>query len=341
MKSVRCGIVRRVVAALLAAWPSAYGAVAPLQGISGPAGDFVSLHQMAAVYGTTVARMADGRRVLPAPPYLLEPLSDGRRMRLMGIEVWLQQPLTAAQLRAGLLHRSDALGVADVLFRPQRYLGGAPLGLVVLDPGHGGRDGGATGRLGLLEKELTLEIARAVRARLAVAGVKVEVTRDDDRLVELDERVRFAAVRRAAVFVSIHFNAAAEPASRGIETYVPFADPSPRTPGTGPRRAGGADAVFFDPKAAASAALGFQLQRHAVRSAATQDRGLRRSRFLVLRDAPCPAALVECGFLTNPVDARLISEPAHRSRIADGIARGILEYLLTIRRVQIVRPLLP
>ena len=314
----------------MAALSAAQGAVAPLRGAAQADASFLSLRQMAAVYGAAVTVTPDGRFALSSPPFSLEPLADGRRMRLQGIEVWLQRPLTAAQLRAGLLHRDDALGVADVLFRPHRHLAGAPIGTVVLDPGHGGRDGGAVGLRGLLEKELTLEIARAVRSRLAVAGVKVELTRDDDRLVELDERARLAARRRAAVFVSIHFNAAAESGSRGVETYIPAAGGWRGRPGAVSDR----DASHV----AADAALGFFLHRHMVRAAATQDRGLRRARFLVLRDAPCPAALVECGFLTDPVDAGLIAEPAHRGRIADGIARGILDYLLLLQRIRVARP---
>jgi len=317
-------------AVLAAALTAAQGAVAPWRAAAGSGASFVSLRQMAAVYGAAVTVAPDGRLALSTPPFALEPLADGRRMRLQGIEVWLQHPLTAAQLRAGLLHRDDALGMADVLFRPHRRLAVAPVGTVVLDPGHGGRDGGAVGLRGLLEKDLTLEVARAVRSRLAVAGVKVELTRDDDRLVELDERVQIAARRRAAVFVSIHFNAATESGSRGVETYIPAAGGERGRSGPVPGR----DASL----AAADAALGFFLQRHVVRTAATQDRGLRRARFLVLRDAPCPAALVECGFLTDPVDAGLIAEPAHRSRIAEGIARGILDYLLLLQRIQVARP---
>lgn len=324
--------------ALLALSPTARAAVTPLRPAGAQADGFVSLRRMAAVYGARAEALPDGRWALVSAPWQFEPLPDGRRARLMGALVWLQHPLTAEQLRAGALHRRDAVGTVDVVFRPYLYLANAPIsGPIVLDPGHGGVDGGATGFRGLLEKQLTLDVARRVRARLAVAGLKVEMTREDDRLVELDARAAFAAARGASLLVSIHFNAATETESRGVETYVL---PAAGFPPTAAGRSGISSRYAATPGNAfdaANAALGFQLQRNMVRAAGTMDRGLKRARFLVLRDAPCPAALVECGFLTNPVDAALIADPAHRQRLAEGIARGILEYHLMLRRARAAR----
>lgn len=324
--------------ALLALTPSARAALTPLRPAGALADGFVSLRRMAAVYGARLEAVPDGRWAMVSAPWQFEPLPDGRRARLMGTVVWLQYPLTPELLRAGVLHRQDAVGIADVVCRPYLYLANATVsGPILLDPGHGGMDGGAKGLYGLLEKELTLDVARRVRARLAVAGLKVELTREDDRLIELDARSARAAARGASLFVSIHFNAATETESRGVETYVL---PAAGFPPTAAVRSGISNRYAATPGNAfdaANAALGYQLQRHLVRVAGTQDRGLKRARFLVLRDAPCPAALVECGFLTNPVDAALIANPAHRQRLAEGIARGILEYHLMLRRARAAR----
>jgi N-acetylmuramoyl-L-alanine amidase len=89
---------------------------------------------------------------------------------------------------------------------------------------------------------------------------------------------------------------------------------------------------------AASAVLGFSIQRRLVRDTQMADRGLRYARFSVLKNSPCAAALVECGFLSNPTEARRLADPAHRDRIARSIAQGIMDYGAAVRKAQLSRP---
>ena len=80
--------------------------------------------------------------------------------------------------------------------------------------------------------------------------------------------------------------------------------------------------------------LGYHLQRRLIEKTGAEDRGLRRARFAVLRDAPCSSALIECAFVSNRREERGIRDPAYRDRIAEGIAAGVLDYALDTRRAR-------
>ena len=307
--------------------------VSPVSKYSNSTSAPLNLFELARVYQSRWRIEPDGRAVVGNPQFSLILRPDGRRVTLMGIEVWLQQALPSAAHRAGWLHRADVERLIDPILRPAAHLGGLRAATVVLDPGHGGRDGGAVGFGNILEKDLALEMARAVRTRLAVAGLKVHLTRETDVLVALDERPRIAAARGADLFVSIHFNAA-EPGSHGIETYILSKAGAPSTHTVDQRLSPRYRPLNANHHDAANAVLGFHLQRQLVRRTGAQDRGLRHARFAVLREAPCPAALVECGFLTDPEEARRLADPAYRERIAEGLARGILEYARIIQRTR-------
>jgi N-acetylmuramoyl-L-alanine amidase len=101
-----------------------------------------------------------------------------------------------------------------------------------------------------------------------------------------------------------------------------FGQPGDKTPGKG---------NYHDP---ANAILGFALQSNLVKTTHRSDRGLRRARYAVLKNAPCPAALVECGFLSNPEEEALMIDPKYRETIAHGISNGLFAYLTLARRVR-------
>lgn len=325
------------VAALLVCAPCLRGRPAlPSAPAAFRADDWVAVRDLARIYGAPVRRDAGGRYAIVGPRHSLWFADDGRRIRLQGVEVWLSAPLSSSALSAGGIHRADAAGLVDVVFRPWAHLGRYSAETIVLDPGHGGRDGGAVGENGLLEKDLTLALARAVRARLAVAGCKVYLTRNDDSFVELDERPRIAAAKGGDLMVSLHFNAAGVGA-RGAETFVLARAGAAPTRAPDPRPSERYRPVPANAHDAANFALGYHLQRQLVRAAGYEDRGVRHARFAVLRAAPCPAALVECGFLTDPEDARRIADPHFRERLAEALARGILDYAMTVRRARAAR----
>ncbi len=143
---------------------------------------------------------------------------------------------------------------------------------------------------------MALDVAQRLAKKLRAAGFRVIMTRDSDVFVSLGERVRIANRYRDAIFVCIHFNSASRLDANGIETYY-YSDQS--------------------------AALAANIHRQVVAGTTTDNRGIRRRGYYVLRRTNVPAVLVECGFLTNPDEARLVLQSSYRERLAEQIAAGI------------------
>lgn len=174
--------------------------------------------------------------------------------------------------------------------------------VVVIDAGHGGSDPGAVGIGGLREKDVVIDISRQVSQILERNGVTVVMTRQDDRTIDLAPRTQLANRVNANLFVSIHANAInmSRPDVNGLETYYYS---------SGQR-------------------LAQTIHRSMLRSFTNmRDRGVRRARFYVLRHSNMPAVLVETGFVTGRDDARMLANPTERTRMAEAIAQGILQYI--------------
>jgi len=172
---------------------------------------------------------------------------------------------------------------------------------ICLDPGHGGHDPGAL-RDGMAEKDVTLSIARAARDRLIPAH-SVVLTRDTDVAVALAERRGIADAAGADLFVSIHVNASARPAAAGFEVLVR----SEAQPGS----------------AALARAVANAL---AARFPDRRNRGVRTALLAVLRQER-PSCLVECFFLSNEDERRLLARPATRVALGEAIGDGCVEFL--------------
>jgi N-acetylmuramoyl-L-alanine amidase len=169
---------------------------------------------------------------------------------------------------------------------------------VVIDAGHGGKDSGARSRItGDMEKTLTLDTARRVQSELG-GSFRVVQMRTSDTFVDLDERV-VRASRSGDILVSIHYNSGSS-GLRGPESFYWRVD---------------------------SCSLAKRLQQHlsAVSSGESGNRGLVRRRLRLTRNPSIPCVLVECGYLSNPVEARLCSTPDYRQRVARAIADAIRE----------------
>ncbi len=175
---------------------------------------------------------------------------------------------------------------------------------VVIDPGHGGSDPGAVGINGLRETDIVLEVSKTVSELLKKKGVKTILTRDYERTLDLQPRVTKANNSKANVFVSIHANATSEKRKdvNGLETY------------------------YYSGYKGYSLAKSIQKQILII-SPQSPDRGVRRSRFYVIRKTSMPAALVEIGFVTGMYDANLLRQKAYREKMSFAIAKGILNYL--------------
>lgn len=216
-----------------------------------------------------------------------------------------------------------------------------PRARVVLDPGHGGSNPGATGALpGLHEKQLTLVLARAVRDRLTASGIDVVMTRDRDATLTLRRRMLVANQLGADLFVSIHANASPTRSQRGYETYL-LSPAAIDIDGRALRGVAGTPRASLDAETAlvlddvergaaqwesAELALAIQRELREVRGAAG-DRGVRQESHHVLLGATMPAALVEVGFIDHPLEGRELADPAVQAQLADAIAAGIRSQL--------------
>lgn len=279
------------------------------------------------VYGSTL--LFRGRHAV----FTLE--NGSRKFVCNGVTFYMNDAVDRA---AGewIIRPVDAVDVIGSLVRPDAVLAGAPLGLVVLDPGHGGSDPGTRTAGNIDEKRLTLDLARRVRIRLRACGVESLLTRDRDAALTLDERCERATRAGAALFLSIHLNASRDPAISGVETFiVPAAGYSSTADAGAVRRAGRPVACPGNRYDRANLLFANYVHRGLLAQTGATDRGIRRARFFVIRNALCPAALVECGFLSNARDAGRLSSEAYREVVAEGLTRGILTYLVRARQARL------
>ncbi len=248
--------------------------------------------------------------------------ADKREVKLNGLRIFLGDAATPGR-NTLMISELDRDRMLLPILAPHKLPALAPLRIIALDPGHGGRDRGTrSDAFKLDEKDLTLDIARRLKPMLEARGFKVFLTRTNDTYVPLTDRPKLAASAGADLFISIHFNAAG-PAVRGIETYV-LTPQNQRSTGSDSLDAGDAVLVPGNAHDRWNANLGYVMHRQLVRDLALPDRGLKRARFVVLRDlASCPGVLLECGYLSHTDEARAINEPAHRERIAATISAGI------------------
>jgi len=223
---------------------------------------------------------------------------------------------------------------------------------IVLDPGHGGAQEGALGPGGLFEKALALELARALKVELERSGMEVLLTREDDVLLPLADRVGFANRSRPDLFVSLHANSMPTRKLRarveGIQTFFLSANASGedalRTASqenAGATSAGAAptqrDTLAFiladlarGEAHADSSRLAYALHQRLVASTGAVDLGVQQAPFYVLMGVEAPAVLVEVGFISHPDEGRRLGEPGYRSRLVTALAEGVRAFLAEV-----------
>jgi N-acetylmuramoyl-L-alanine amidase len=199
-----------------------------------------------------------------------------------------------------------------------------PLPTVILDPGHGGKDDGASGN-GLVEKNLSLDVALRVEKILKPFNFPVVLTRRDDTFIPLEERAMIANRIENAIFVSIHFNHAKDRVSTGVETFYAPAKVPPDDMWTWAGFFNKPDAPPLDN---GETLAGF-IQASLVMRTDAVNRGIKSRELYVVRHTRCPAVLVEGGFINNPLEAQMISNGEYRERLASAIAEGIMSYQKT------------
>lgn len=184
--------------------------------------------------------------------------------------------------------------------------------LIVLDAGHGGRDPGAAGVDGVVEKDVVLEVTRLLARRLrARPPLLVLMTRTDDSFVPLERRLS-AAGAGAALFLSLHANACSDASARGLEVFYGGGDIRTAATGAASQRA---------------ALLGRTLDEALRKNGVGPIRAARPGDFRVLVRNPVPSALVEIGYLTHPGDAAQARNAQYQALLADALAEGVTAFL--------------
>jgi len=184
-----------------------------------------------------------------------------------------------------------------------RERGGLVDAVIVIDPGHGGKDPGAPARSPgqWAEKHIVLDIGLKLEGLLTRRGAKVVMTRSSDRFIPLEQRAAIAEQTHADLFVSIHADSSVNSSASGVGVHI------------------------FERASAESQRAALRMVA-ALKRAGIACRGIFRNNFHVLREHSRPAMLIECGFLTNPSDARALNNDDYRARLAEAIADGIASY---------------
>ncbi|HTX15757.1 MAG TPA: N-acetylmuramoyl-L-alanine amidase [Candidatus Baltobacteraceae bacterium] len=225
---------------------------------------------------------------------------------------------------------------------------GLKINRIVIDAGHGGHDTGTIGPHGLLEKDVCLDVAlrlgRLIEQKLP--GADVIYTRKDDTFVPLEERTQIANDAKADLFISIHANSSDDPSTRGVETYyLNFATSADAMEVAARENAESQESmhdlqdlikkIARNDKIEESRDLAEDIEdnltgRLQLVSRSEKNRGVKKAPFVVLIGANMPSVLAEISFLSNPYDERLLRKPEQRQRIADGLYRGVAEYLASL-----------
>jgi N-acetylmuramoyl-L-alanine amidase len=225
-----------------------------------------------------------------------------------------------------LVSRMDVIKLFEPILRPSEISGRHPIRGVVIDAGHGGSDNGATSRLGN-EKTYTLDTAYRLDAILRSEGFKTVFTRRTDVFVDLYERAHIASLYSDYCFVSIHFNSATEEA-RGLETYCLSPRGAASTSSSYLTR-GDIQKLPGNDYDTQNILLASMVHSEIIRlnpGDATADRGVKRARFVVIKQNVLPAILVEGGFVSNHFEAARVNRPDYRQSLAQAIARGVIRF---------------
>ncbi len=206
-----------------------------------------------------------------------------------------------------------------------------PFSLVVIDPGHGGQDSGAMCG-GVLEKDLTLDVAQRIDRLLQAQGIATLMTRTGDSYLSLADRAAITNRARDCIFVSIHFNEGSKPVSSGVETYyaehqMPAKEPLVSWLPFLQRTA------LETPNFQSQSLAGF-IQQALVTGTQETDRGTKASQFFVIANVRHPAVLVEGGFLSNKEEIGKLQNPDYREQMAAAITQGIARYRDVLKQRQ-------
>ena len=287
-----------------------------------------NFNELAAPFGMRRARIKDGVAYYRGDRKVLSLADKNISAPFYGMDVALSYPI-AVRNGNPFISLIDWKSTLQVLLSPYRCIRKQRVATILLDPGHGGRDRGAAGRISV-EKQLTLRIALRVAALLRSRGFRVVLTRTSDRTVPLEKRGALAARTGADVFVSIHLNSAS-PGVNGIETYclTPAGAPSSNDRA---KKKGDMSRCRGNNWDANNLLLAATMHRKLLVRTGAADRGLKRARFAVLRDLTVPGVLLEAGFLSNVQEERRLVSGSYIETVARAIADAIVEYRMQVKK---------
>ena len=311
------------VAALAGVW-------LPFRSVFAGSGSIVELSAIARLYSMRMQTISK-KIVLNNRYNTLEIEENGRRAWINGVMFWLHEPCRRSG-RSWAIQKPDFQCGIDPVLRSYMHLPKRVPIVVVIDAGHGGKDSGAVGSKKVFEKQVVLDISYRIKKLLENHGFKVVMTRTGDQYLTLHDRTDLARKVKADLFLSIHADGAVSSAAHGVETFITTVEGFDSSNHYG--KGGDQSAVLNNRYNTMNAILGYAVQSNLLKMSGRSDRGVRRARFAVIKQAPCPAALVECGFLTNPEEEDLLRTEAYRSRVAKGIVNGVRAYRTLVSRVK-------
>ena len=247
-------------------------------------------------------------------------------MYLDGVHYVMSFPVEGGEHGDWLVSRMDVIKLFEPVLRPNEVAGRHTIRGVVIDAGHGGTDNGATSRLGA-EKNYTLDTAVRLRKILQDAGFKVVFTRSNDVFVDLYERAHIASIYPDYAFVSIHFNSAS-PEAHGLETYCLSPRGAASTSSNYLTR-GDIQKLPGNDYDTQNILLASMVHSEIIKlnpGDQSADRGVKRARFVVIKQNVLPAILVEGGFVSNRMESSRVDRPDYRQSLATDIARGVIRF---------------
>jgi N-acetylmuramoyl-L-alanine amidase len=287
--------------------------------------DFVTLESITRFYGLQMDSIRTTAFRGPLGATQFQMLSeDGREIEMNGARYWLCFPIVQ-EGETTLISRMDLVKTIEPVLRPRAIRNLEPFTTVVIDPGHGGHDKGASSRFSH-EKVYTLDVAKRLAPLLRVSGLRTVLTRTKDEFIPLMTRAAIANRTPSSIFVSIHFNSSGNrAAAEGVEVFAitPRGAPSSYDKVLSLSDLEAQAGNAYD---AQSMALATAVHKSLLKRGGQVDRGVKRARFTVLAATRHPSVLIEGGFLSNKKEASYIASSAWRQRLAQAIAAGILAY---------------
>lgn len=296
--------------------------------------NYVPLESFCAAYG-----FDKPGRIIANKPFqvkgslgVLEFTLNDRDARVNGARTWLSFPLVEDAEAGLLISETDVSLLLEPVLRPQAVLSLRAVRGVVIDPGHGGADRGARSPSGYTEKVATLVTARHLKGLLEADGVPVVMTRNSDVFMTLQDRARLANRYPNHIFVSIHYNSASVASANGVETFSTTPRGAGSTSAAGKTRKSDFDRYPGNRYDLHNVVLADFVHREMIKMHTKKgDRGLKRARFVVLREVGIPAVLVEGGFLSHWEDARLIEGESYKKKVAAAVHRAIMRYIVLMK----------